>query len=483
MNTAPQVRLSIAELINGCARNLGPPPLGGESENGAALLDDVMTFFQRFVALSLAQARACALWVVHSHAFDAAETTPYLNVSSAEKQSGKTRLLEALELIVARPWLTARTSVAALIRKVATDHATMLLDESDAAFQGDKTYVEALRGILNAGYRRGASATLCVSDGRNFETKDFDVFSAKAFAGIGDRLPDTVADRSIPIRLKRKMAGEKVERFRRREVVITARPLYERIERWAQSNIDALRIMHPTLPDELGDRAADVWEPLFAIADLAGGEWPAQTRQDAIALSRSADAEDQSTGVTLLADIRAIFAELEFDRVRSADLITELCRRDESPWADFNKGKSINATQIARILKQYGFGPDKWRGDNGTERGYVLPKFKDAFDRYLPALGNAATAATAATDAKSPRELSSAVAGERPVVAALNDDCGGYWGDAEADEQELVARVARVAPNPCQGELDVDSPDFVEEALAWRQRTLWPQSRPEPVTQ
>jgi hypothetical protein len=448
MNTAPQARLSIADLINGCARNLGPPPQGGESENGATLLDDIVTFLRRFVALSLAQSRACALWVLHSHAFDAAETTPYLNISSAEKQSGKTRLLEALELLVARPWLTARTSVAALIRKIAKDHATMLLDESDAAFQGDKTYVEALRGILNAGYRRGASATLCILDRRDIDTKDFDVFSAKAFAGIGDRLPDTIADRSIPIRLKRKMAGEKIERFRRREVVLVAKPLYERVERWAQSNADALRTARPGLPDELGDRAADVWEPLFAIADLAGGEWPIQARQDAIALSRSVDAEDQSTGVTLLADIKAIFAELGLDRIRSADLIVELCRRDESPWADFNKGKSINATQVARILKQYGFGPDKWRGDNGTERGYVLPKFKDSFERYLPTLGNAATAATAATESESRSESLAVVADESQGVAVQNGECGDYWGDAEADERELVAYVARVAPNP-----------------------------------
>ena len=66
----------------------------------AILLDDVARFVRRFVVLTEAQADTLALWVAHTHAFEAAETTPYLAITSAEKRSGKTRLLEVLELLV-----------------------------------------------------------------------------------------------------------------------------------------------------------------------------------------------------------------------------------------------------------------------------------------------------------------------------------------------------------------------------------------------
>ena len=98
------------------------------SENGAALLDDLAAFIRRYVVLSDAQAEAVALWTAHSHLVGAADATPYLSVTSAEKRSGKTRLLETLELMVARPWLTGRVTAAVLIRKVAGDQPTLLQD-------------------------------------------------------------------------------------------------------------------------------------------------------------------------------------------------------------------------------------------------------------------------------------------------------------------------------------------------------------------
>ena len=95
-----------------------PPPLG-------EVLDELAGFVRRFVVMSPAQADAIALWIVHTHAFDAAEQTPYLAISSAEKRSGKTRLLEVLELLVARPWLTGRVTAAVLARKVDAERPTL----------------------------------------------------------------------------------------------------------------------------------------------------------------------------------------------------------------------------------------------------------------------------------------------------------------------------------------------------------------------
>jgi hypothetical protein len=169
----------------------------------ALALDDVAAFVRRYVVVGDTQAVAIALWAFHTHAFAAAATTPYLSITSAEMESGKTRLLETLELVVARPWFTGRATPAVLARKIDKEAPTLLLDESDAAFQGDREYAEVLRGVLNSGHRRSGRTSICIGQGAAMSYVDLSTFCPKAIAGIG-KLPDTVASRSIAIRLKRK---------------------------------------------------------------------------------------------------------------------------------------------------------------------------------------------------------------------------------------------------------------------------------------
>jgi DNA primase len=141
-------RDALIELV----RNM--PEWKPEVVDGAQLLDRVVAYIRRYVALSDSQARIGALFVVHTHAFEAADSTPYLAITSAEKQSGKSRLLEVLELVVANPWFAGRVTAAVLTRKIDAEQPTLLLDESDAAFGGEQEYAETLRGVLNTGYRR-----------------------------------------------------------------------------------------------------------------------------------------------------------------------------------------------------------------------------------------------------------------------------------------------------------------------------------------
>src|SRR5919199_5450082 len=271
---------------------------------GAEVLNKLVTFIRRFVALSDEQAVLVALWVIHTHAIHAADCTPYLHIKSAEKRSGKTRLLEVLAFLVARAWFTGRVSAAVLVRKTANEQPTLLLDESDAAFKGDKEYAEALRGILNAGFRRGGVTSLCVGQGANLSYRDFPVFGPKAIAGIG-KLPDTIADRSVPIELRRRRAGEGVARFRVRKAEREGLSLRDAATAWAEANIERLSSAEPQLPDELDDRAQDIIEPLLAIADEVGGEWPERAREAAVKLLSGEEREGtDSLGVRLLRDVR-----------------------------------------------------------------------------------------------------------------------------------------------------------------------------------
>ncbi len=321
----------------------------------AVMLSDISDFVSRFVVMSSEQADAVALWVAHTHSFDAAEATPYLAITSAEKRSGKTLLLELLELLVAKPWLTGRTSAAALARYIEKEQPTLLLDESDAALGGDREYAETLRGVLNTGYRRRGRTTLCI--GPNHEVTHLSTFSPKAIAGIGE-LPGTVADRSIPIRLTRKGAMESVERFRRRRVEPLARGLVEPLEELLQCHVETIAQIEPQLPDELDDRAQDVWEPLLAIAQAAGAPWPARASAAALELCAAEKRLDTETslGTTLLRDIRDVFARNDADRLKTSELLWALASIDEAPWGNWY-GRQIHAQQLAKLLKPFGIRP------------------------------------------------------------------------------------------------------------------------------
>ncbi len=348
-------------------------------EQLSQILNGISAFISRFVVLSPSQLQALSLWVLHTHAFKNADITPYISISSAEKRSGKTRLLEVLDLLVSKPWFTGRVTPAVLARKIDAECPTLLLDESDAAFKSDREYSETLRAILNNGYRSGGKSSICVGQGANIGYKDLSTFCPKAIAGIG-RLPDTVADRSVPIVLKRRIPEEKVERFRRKRSEAEAKDLKQRISDCLAST--RFEGIEPYMPDELNDRAADCWEPLFTIAQLAGEEWLEKARKASIELMTNEVIDNESLGVQLLKDIKDIF-EGENDRISSSDLVKGLKDLEESPWNDL-KGKPITPRRLASMLKGYGIYSQTIREGDHTPRGYYRCDFKDTWNRYLP---------------------------------------------------------------------------------------------------
>jgi hypothetical protein len=343
----------------------------------ATLLLDIVLFIRRYVVVTDDQAVAIALWIAHTHAILAAECTPYMQVTSATKRAGKTRLLEVLEPLVRSPWFTGRTSAAALIRNVdAKQRPTLLLDESDAAFHGAKEYAEALRGILNSGYRRSGRATVCTAQGGNFAVQEFSTFCPKAIAGIGE-LPGTIADRAIRIELRRRTTDEACERWRERDGHDEARPLYDALHDWANGAVPALRAARPDLPTGLGDRQADVWEPLFAIADMAGEEWPTK------ALKLAGSVEDTDITVELLNDIQVILADIPAipdTVVATKDLLAKLTALEDRPWVSWRYEKPMTAKALAGLLAPLGVHPVHQE----HVRGYRQDAFGDAFARYLP---------------------------------------------------------------------------------------------------
>lgn len=360
------------------AEQITPPPLG------ARLLDELDALFARFVAFPSDHARwATVLWVGHAHCLQAFESTPRLALLSPEKGSGKTRCLEVLHLVVPEPLHAINISAAALFRVVAERQATLLLDEADT-YLGTMVAKqhEDLRGLINAGHRRGAEVLRGEVAGKTVKVIAFPAFAAAALAGIGD-LPDTIIDRSVVIPMKRRAQHEHIESFRERLIRPEATRLRDRLQGWADQVVPAMTEAWPELPPGITDRAADVWEPLLAVGDAAGGPWPARAREAAVAITAARLTRDPSLGMLLLADCQRIFTEADTDRLTTEALIEKLCALDESPWGDL-RGNPIDARGLARRLKKYEVRPGDHRFTDATKKGYLQADFHDAWSRYLP---------------------------------------------------------------------------------------------------
>jgi hypothetical protein len=199
--------------------------------DGLPMMTALHAFLGRFVAYPSEHAHdAHALWIVHTHLMDKWESTPRLAFLSAEPASGKTRGLEVTELLVPNPVSAVNVSPAYLFRKVGSDDGvTILFDEIDTVFGPKDKENEEIRGLLNAGHRRGAVAGRCIMNGKTVMTEEISAYAPVALAGLG-WLPDTIMSRAIIIRMRRRHQGERVEPFRRRIHVVDGEKVRQMIE-------------------------------------------------------------------------------------------------------------------------------------------------------------------------------------------------------------------------------------------------------------
>lgn len=364
---------------------------------GARLLDDIHAFLGRFVAYPNPHAHvAHTLWVGHSHMMGAWETSPRIAFLSPEPASGKTRALEITELLVPRAISAVNMSSSALFRVIGSEDGlpTILFDEIDTVFGPKARENEELRGLLNAGYRRGAKTYRSLVTGKAVKVEEIEAFSAVALAGLGD-LPDTILSRSVIVRMRRRAPGESVEPYRRRLHAAEGYQLRDRLAEWACINEAEAACAWPEMPEGIADRDADCWEALLAIADLAAGHWPETVRVAAVAHVADSASRRESLGVKLLTDVRTVFGSSE--QLPTAELLDALNRMDESPWGDL-RGKPLDARRLSRMLGNYGVGPTTIRTGSGTPKGYRSIDLYDAWRRYLPSLGGEKPATTATSE-------------------------------------------------------------------------------------
>ncbi|MFD7629337.1 DUF3631 domain-containing protein [Streptomyces sp. NPDC059851] len=374
-----------------------PAELPSPASEGEVILDDLRATIRRYVVMPSEEAlTAATLWAAATHLQTVWQHAPRLAVVGPAKRCGKSRLLEVLIEAVHDPLITVNASAAAIFRSISDGNPpTLLVDEVDTIFGSAKVAEknEEMRGLLNAGHQRNRP-TLRVS-GPNHDVQRFSTFAMAALAGIGD-LPDTIMDRSVVIRMRRRASSEKVASWRYGRDDLAVKALRERLAAWLASIRDEAIALEPNLP--VDDRAADTWEPLISVADLAGGRWPLIARTACKTMTDYESGRDQDGGlkIRILTDIRKAFAgEGNPPALRTSRLLDILNADPEAPWAEHSpKGLTSRGLQI--LLDDYGIGSGNRRFPDGNQaKGFTPTQFTDAWTRYCPPEKPAAEAAPA----------------------------------------------------------------------------------------
>lgn len=359
-----------------------------EPVSGQLLLDEIAGIVSRFVVLPPAAAETLALWSLHTYAFHLREVTSYLGIESPEKRCGKTTLLSVLQELVHRPISASNISSSALYRVIEETRPTLLIDEADTLLTGN----DELRGILNAGYTRSTAYVVRVGHlavARKEQSEPapvkpwapqllrFSCWCPKAIAAIGV-LPETLADRSIVIRMRRKSPDEQSERLRRLDAATVRRCC----ARFVLDHAQEIATGQPEIPAELHDRAADIWEPLLLLAELAGGEWPARARKAALGLTSSAVQHPPIRA--LLVDLIVVFHKRRQPRLFSRDIVNYLNAKGDRPWCELKESRLVTERWLAQQLRPYGVTPKTMWIDGESARGYTGEELMEVFQRYVP---------------------------------------------------------------------------------------------------
>lgn len=341
-----------------------------EPVEGVDLIGETIGLLRRYVVMTESDATAVALWISLTYLDQHVDTLPILAVTSPEKRCGKTTLLTIISKLARKALSVANISPAALFRAIEKLGPSLVIDEGDTFLRDN----EELRGILNAGHTR-EFAFVVRSNHDSLEPERFSTWAPKAIACIG-KLPETLGDRSVEIRLQRRTHKETAEKLRDADPEIFTR-LQRMAFRWALDNGDKVKRARPAIPQALNDRACDNWHPLLAIATVAGfGGVPN------MAIRLSVDQSDQeSIKVMVLTAVRDLFKEAG-DGFQPTDVIIERLNQDkEAPWAGWKNG--MTAEKLGKILKSYSVKSEQRQESGERRRGYLLKILQPVFDRYL----------------------------------------------------------------------------------------------------
>lgn len=361
-------------------------------------LQAIKEFSQRFIVLPKeSDYNAITLWIAHTYFTDILTTTPRLGFLSPEYGCGKSRCLEVISALSFQSVSLGSTTKAYLMRKTNQVRQefgrppTILIDEVDTVWNGSATSdsSEALRQIVNLGYKQ--NATIGVVDevvrevaGKKIKSRepvDFAVFAPLAYAGKGDKAPQSVKSRSIEIRLQKRISSEKIEDFLTKAVKFQVSELCEWLTNWADESRQEIEWENVVLPNNFQDRDRELLLPLYAVARLAN--WEEEFASIASTFATQRVNEEISNDRQILSDCLDVFHfQGSSDRISSKELTKGLNGLEEASYRHWNKERGINEKNLSRSLRLYGIEPSQIRFGDKTLKGYYRQTIEVAHSRY-----------------------------------------------------------------------------------------------------
>jgi hypothetical protein len=353
---------------------------------GAELLDAVYNYIRRFAKVSEAQARALTVWVAHTFICRGWGHTSYVHIYSAERGEGKSTVVDVLRALLGVPTVLIRPSMSALYSDVTENPGQpQLIDEIDKMFTGRNEHDSDIYAFLNAGFQLGRTVPRTNFVGRKRITERFETFCPKVLAGrYEETLDDATRDRCIGIRMEKASWADHVKRWVEKFHLAEGQEIGAKLSMWCESVAEEAWKLDVWCTTAVGQRVIDIWEPLLAIAELAGGNWLESAKSALVELSTGSRAEHDSRGVRLLKDIRAVRdARPPSESIFTSDLAGALAGMREE-WAEYGRTqKPISPTQIARLLARYEIkSVQVWIGGKNLH-GYHWKQFEKAWETYL----------------------------------------------------------------------------------------------------
>jgi hypothetical protein len=355
---------------------------------GAELLDATYAFIRKFAKVTEAQARALAPWIAAAFIYRKWHYTAYIHIYSAERGEGKSTLLDVLAALLGVDTVHVRPTLAALFTDLDEHPGTaQLLDEIDKMLTGKKSEDDPILSYLTAGFQKGRTVLRTVIEhGKRYNVK-FETFCPKVFAGrFAEVLDDATRDRCIPVRMERASWEDHVKRFVPKFHIPEGREIGAKLRVWCESIAEqASKVVIPCTV-KVTQRVIDMWEPLLAVATLAGSDWLSWTKWSLIELHTGAEAEHDSKGMILLKGIRPIRkASTEPEGIHTVDLIAKL-HAEGGEFLEWGRAqKPITDQGIARILTRYGARHRKISYSAGQRLwGYAWSDLDKLFALHIP---------------------------------------------------------------------------------------------------
>lgn len=354
----------------------------------AHLLDDIEAWFKRFIAVpDDRDLRLLTLWTVSTYLAVELYTSPRLLIDSTMPGSGKTTVLDHLSRLAWKPVQAASlSSPALLVRMLEHGVRTVLIDEVDRSLSPNKPGVEDLIGILNSGYRRGATRPVLVPvKGGGWEVREMPTFAPVAMAGNSPRLPEDTMSRAIRILLMPDIDGT-IEDSDWEVIEPEAEALRIRLEEFADAVRDTVAGLNVDLPKECIGRAKEKWRPLKRVAVIADGDWP-WLADELIARSLNEDSDEREAGLrtlppgmVLLTDLHTIWPE-DQDFVPTKELVSKLILSNPEYWGLGSAyGKPLTDHRLGRMVAQASKITSARPGGRGP-RGYHKTEFLQVWHR------------------------------------------------------------------------------------------------------